>query len=55
LFLIFSKFAWKGTIWGFEEKGRKSARVESLTARDLPYGRTVKKRRLLINQMQEKI
>ena len=33
-------------LWILEEKGRGSARMKSLAARDLPYGRTLKKKRV---------
>jgi len=32
----------------FEEKGRRSARMESLAARDLPYVRTLKKKKSIV-------
>jgi hypothetical protein len=36
----------KERMWGFEEKGGGSARVDSWTARDLPYGRTLTKKKI---------
>ena len=34
----------KRTVWRLEEKGRGPATIDSLAARDLPCGRTLKKK-----------